>query len=480
MRNWLLLAMVGVVALVLAVHDIPLARHLEDVERDRLTTKLERDAFIIAGRVEEALDQGTASTDTGIQALVDRYAAEEDVRVVIVDGTATGVAGSDDVAMGEDFSNRDEITTALEDGNPNTGARYSNTLSEDLFFVAVPVLSGNDVVGAVRLSAPEQVVSERANSRVRGLFGVALISLSIAVFVAWILARRVTRPLRRLEGATADLARGDLTARAPTDDGPREIRALAGSFNSMADRLEQLVDRQREFASTASHQLRTPLTALRLRLEQLASRGADDGTVDAALAETDRLRRTIEGLLLLSRAEGSAVGSEPVDLAAAAAERADHWRPLADEQGVRIELTGPTHAMVRAVPGAVDQIIDNLIDNALEVSPEQSVLRLDVRPEPDFTELHVIDEGPGLDEELRSRAFDRFWRGDDSAPGGSGLGLPIVRQLVAAGDGTAELRRAGSGGIDATVRFRTSHAPASGNAASGAWRDRGVEVPGRK
>lgn len=467
MRKRLLLAMVGVVALVLAVHDFPLAGYLESVERDRLTTKLERDAFIIAGRAEEALEEGTATTDTAVQALVDRYAVEEDVRVVIVDRDATGVAGSDDVAIGQDFSNRDELTTALVSGNPSTGARYSNTLGEDLFFVAVPVLSGNDVVGAIRLSAPEQVVTERANSRVRGLLVVALISLAIAVFVAWILARGVTRPLRRLEAATSDLARGNLSARAPTDDGPAEIRALAGSFNSMANRMEQLIARQRDFAGTASHQLRTPLTALRLRLEQLAMHDEVDGdAVEAALAETDRLGRTIEGLLLLSRAEDTAVGTEPVDLAAVAAERAGYWRPLADERDVRIELMGPSGANVLAVPGATDQIIDNLVDNALEVSPAGSMLTIDVRPAREFTELHVIDQGPGLEDADRARAFERFWRGDGATSGGSGLGLSIVQQLAAAGDGSAELRSADSGGIDAVVRFPTTDLPAAARVAT--------------
>lgn len=457
MRKRLLLAMVGVVALVLAVHDIPLARYLDDVERDRLTTKLERDAFILAGRVGKALEDGTATADTGIQALVDRYAVEEDVRVVVVDRNASGVAGSDDVAIGQDFSNREEITEVLRQGDPRTGSRFSESLGEDLFFVAVPVLAGNDVVGVVRISAPDDVVTDRANSRVRGLIGVALISLGIAVFVAWMLARSATRPLRRLEAATSELARGNLAARAPTDEGPPEIRSLARSFNTMASRTEQLVARQRDFASTASHQLRTPLTALRLRLEQLASHEAvDPATVEAAIDETDRLGRTIEGLLLLSRAEDAAAPPEAVDLAEAAAERAEYWRPLADEADVRIGVGGPSSATVLAVPGAVDQILDNLIDNALDVSPPHSTLTVEVRPDGEFTELHVIDQGPGLNEEQLARAFDRFWRGEHASPGGTGLGLSIVRQLAMAGDGTAELRRGESGGVDAVVRFRTA------------------------
>ena len=457
MRNRLLLVLVGVVALVLAVHDIPLAGHLERVERDRLNTRLERDAFILAGRAEKALDNGTAVLDPSLTAIVSRYSFEEDVRVAIVDAQATGVVGSDENVVGQDFSNRPEFTEALA-GRPTTGERFSATLGEALFFVAVPVLSGDEVVGAVRLSAPERVVSEQAASNVRGLLAVALISLMIAVAVAVIFALSITRPISRLQRATDQLAAGDLSTRANDADGPPEIRALAGSFNSMAGRLGQLVDRQRAFAGTASHQLRTPLTALRLRLEQLAQQVEGDGeathTVDEALVETDRLHRMIEGLLALTRAEDAAVGPVEVDLSAVVKNRADHWAPLAEERSVDIVCSTPDDIRVLAVTGAVEQIIDNLVDNALEVSPPGSTLQIQVMGGTHVVELHVIDEGPGMSADDRARAFDRFWRGPGSATGGSGLGLAIVHQLVAAGDGTAELHPSPTGGIDAAVRFR--------------------------
>lgn len=458
MRNRLLLVLVGVVALLLAVHDIPLAGHLERVERDRLVTGLERDAFIMAGRAEEALEDGTASDEPVLRSMVARYSREEDVRVVIADADGIGVVGSDANVIDEDFTNRPEIEEALG-GAPTTGERFSMTLDEDLFFVAVPVLSGDDVVGVVRLTAPEQAVSDRAADRVRGLLAVALISLLIAVAVAALFARSITRPIKRLQKATDQLAFGDLDTRADDTDGPPEVRALAGSFNSMAGRLGQLVERQRAFAGTASHQLRTPLTALRLRLEQLSYQLEDDDeanqTVEAALFETDRLHRMIEGLLALSRAEDAAVGPVEVDLSAIVRERAEHWAPLADERAVGIVVAVPDGVTALAVAGAVEQIVDNLVDNALEVSPPGSTLRLEVGAGTHVAELHVIDEGPGLPAEDRRRAFERFWRAPDSAAGGSGLGLAIVHQLVAAGDGTAELRAAPSGGIDAVVQFRT-------------------------
>lgn len=458
MRTRLLLVMVGVVAIVLFVHDVPLARHLERVERDRLTTGLERDAFILAGRAEEALEAGTTGSDPVIRAIVARFNAEEGVRVAIVDSDLVGVLGSDADVAGEDYSNRPEMQQALT-GAPDTGERFSQTLGEDLFFVAVPVLSGDEIVGVVRLSAPERVVADRVNGKVRGLTVVAGISLLIAVAVAWLFARSVTRPLDELEAATDQLASGDLGARANNAEGPPEVRRLADSFNSMASRLQRLVDQQRSFAGDASHQLRTPLTALRLRLEQAAmSVEAGDPAAEAieeALNETERLRRMIEGLLVLSRAEDTSSAIEVTDVGAITRDRAEYWRPLAQERGVSIVVESPMSIEARAVAGGVEQIVDNLIDNALEVSPDGATLRLVIEQLDGSVALHVIDEGPGLGEEQRERAFERFWRSKDAAVGGSGLGLAIVRQLAAAGEGSAVLREAPGGGIDAVVTLRS-------------------------
>ena len=110
---------------------------------------------------------------------------------------------------------------------------------------------------------------------------------------------------------------------------------------------------------------------------------------------------------------------------------------------------------VLAVAGGIEQIIDNLVDNAVEVSPRASRLTVSVTPHDRDIELHVVDEGPGMSDDDREHAFDRFWRGADATPGGSGLGLAIAQQLVAAGDGEIELRPASTGGTDAVVTLRS-------------------------
>ena len=457
MRTRLIAVLVGVVVLVLAVQDIPLASYLRSVERDRLVTRLERDAFVLAGRVEEVLEFGGTGNTDRLESLVERYETTEDVRVVVIDVAGAAVLGPS-FDVGEDFTNRPEILDALA-GRPVTGERVSTTLGTDLFYVAVPVISGNTTVGAVRITAPASTISGAVNSRLAGLGAVVLISVVIAVIAAFALAGAITRPITRLTATTRRLAAGDLSDRADEDSGPPEVRSLARSFNTMVGRLEQMVDRQRGFAGTASHQLRTPLTALRLRLESAAV--ADEQQLgdhlEAALAETDRLGRIIEGLLVLSRAEGADVTLERSDARAVIRERCEHWEPLADEHEVRLVVAIDDAPMpVLVVPTALEQIIDNYIDNALDVAPRGSTITVGAEPVDDGMEIRVRDEGPGLSAEERAEAFGRFWRAEGANPGGTGLGLAIVRQLAESSGGRAELRHGPDGGLEAVVFLRGS------------------------
>jgi signal transduction histidine kinase len=220
----------------------------------------------------------------------------------------------------------------------------------------------------------------------------------------------------------------------------------------MAARIESLVDAQRSFVADASHQLRTPLTAMRLRLENLADTASaeDKPGVEAAITEIHRLSRLVDGLLAIARAEAGTTHAEAIDLAAIAIERTDAWEALATESGVELTLTTPATAPARAVPGAVEQILDNLLANALDATPAGRAVAVVVTDQENVWELHVRDEGHGMAKENLERAFDRFY--SRGKPGkGSGLGLAIVRQLTVAGGGEVELRTAPGGGVDAVV-----------------------------
>ena len=223
----------------------------------------------------------------------------------------------------------------------------------------------------------------------------------------------------------------------------------------MADRLDELVTSQRRFVADASHQLRTPLTALQLRLETLDPQS--EATRDAALDEVARLTRLVDGLLSLARAEGARPVREPVSITAVLAERHDAWLPLATEQRVRIDLDSSESVSITAelVPGHLEQILDNLIDNALDVSPPDSTVILRSARVGPYVEIHVIDEGPGMTDEERRDAFAPFWQSATGRrTGSSGLGLAIAQQLARASQGSLRLDRSPRGGIDAVVRFR--------------------------
>jgi signal transduction histidine kinase len=432
---------------VLVVLEIPLGIFYQQRAMSGLEHDVERDATVLAGYYEEPLEQGTAPDPTPAQA----YARRTGVRVVVVDHAGTSLIDTSGPA-GRDFASRPEIAAALQ-GRRAAGTRYSETLGTDLLYVAVPVSSGGEVHGAVRLTMDKSQTNALVRRYWLGLAGIAVVVLVAIGGIGWALARSVTRPLRRLDAAAARFATGDLAPSEPDPSAPAEIAVLGETMNSMARRLDRLLSEQREFVADASHQLRTPLTALRLRLENLQSATGDPQQQDelgAALEETERLGGLVEGLLRLARAE-EAGETQIVDLAALAADRVDTWSAMAEAAGVTLELEAPGGAVdAAAVAGGVEQVLDNLIDNAVGVSPAGARVLVAVTRGAAMHELTVQDHGPGLSDELKERALDRFWRADRSTPG-TGLGLPIAAALADASGGSLELRDAPGGGLSAVV-----------------------------
>jgi len=454
--------MVGLVGVVLVAHDVPLALHLSQIERDRLTTAIERDAFTIGGKISPTLPLDDLERHSAIDAVLEEYRQTNSGIVVVVDSNGYLLSSTEtSVAIGTDYAGRPEIATALL-GDPSSGTRLSNTLGGDLVYVAVPVLSGAEVLGAVRITFPKSVVDKSVRDQLQGLLLAAGVSIAMAIVVALLFARTVSKPLDNLRATTDILASGDLTATA-TEKGPGETRQLARSFNVMAKRLGGLMDRQRSFAGDASHQLRTPLTALRLRLEQASELITSSPElaqihIDEALNETDRLTHLTEQLLRLARAEGAVLEKENIDVSEIVRDRAQEWQYLADERDVEIIVQAPDNLMVDANQLAVREIIDNYMDNALEVAPPRSQITLTVLALVDVVEIVVSDSGRGMSQQQRERAFDRFWRADvdSNRRTGSGLGLAIVAQLAQASGLRVELRESPNRGVDAVVGIPNS------------------------
>ncbi|MEP7113196.1 MAG: HAMP domain-containing sensor histidine kinase [Ilumatobacteraceae bacterium] len=458
MRWRLIAAFVGVTIVILAAQDIPLARYLRTVETERVIASIQRDAFILAGTSEDALSGEGAHDQDALQSTVDIYRSRTNALVVVTDklGFAVVVSG-DQARRGNDYSTRPEIAAALA-GTPTSGRRASDTLGGDIVYVAVPVLSGALPVGVVRLTYPAARIDDRVSDKVRGIILVGLISLSAAAIAAMLMAMTIVRPLRRLQRATEQFAAGNFETRAVIDEGAPEIRGLATSFNSMTEKISTLVERQRSFAGDASHQLRTPLTALRLQLERAAVNiDADPDTarsdIEAASEETERLQRLVEGLLMLARADQGSLATETVDVADIVTERAAIWAPLADDRGVTVVAGRISSLTARAVPGALEQIVDNYIDNALNVSGPGNEITVSALSDNGWASIHVADRGPGMAADQLQHAFDRFWRASSAGHEGSGLGLAIVRQLAEASGGDVALANRADGGLDASVRL---------------------------
>ena len=383
---------------------------------------------------------------------------------MIVDAAGLLVADSDPPANAQgagqrSFASRPEIARALR-GRESTGTRHSDTLGIDLLYVAVPVASGGEVHGAVRVTYPLSFVSDRVRRNWLVLAGTGGVVLVAVFLVSLWLARSVTRPLADLEHAAARLGNRDLAARAPVHSGPPEVRLLAEEFNATATQLQELVGAQQAFVADASHQLRTPLAALRLRLENLEDEvdGSAAEDVEGARAEVQRLTRLVDGLLTLARAEQGASAPADIDVGSVMSGRRDAWAAFTDERAVRVELRIEPGLHARATPGRLEQVLDNLLNNALEVAPAGTAITLAARAHSGLIEIRVTDAGPGMSDEEMARAFDRFWRstGSRRENAGFGLGLSIVRQLVAADGGQVELERSAPGGLAVVMHLRAA------------------------
>ncbi|WP_033341138.1 sensor histidine kinase [Catenuloplanes japonicus] len=331
--------------------------------------------------------------------------------------------------------------------------------------VAVPVNDGGAVLGAIVTVSPTRDNRGAVTVAWLELGVLGLVAVAVCVLAAFWLAGWVLRPVTRLDAVTHEITAGDGGARVHPGVGPPELRRLSAGFNEMADAVAESLERQRSFVAHASHQLRNPLTVLRLRVESLGMYLDDDDAREDhrfALEETDRFAGMLDGLLSLARAERGRHDTETVDAVAVTLNRERAWRPLTELRGITLRVTVPERPRpIDAVATALDQVLDALIDNALKFTPGGGRVEVTVASRDGGVEVTVCDTGPGMTEEQCRRATERFWR----APGaqnvdGAGLGLPIVTVLVEASGGRLTLSPAATGGLEARIWWRPSTLPA--------------------
>ena len=418
---------------------VPLAVNLNQ----RATLELETEALIQAQGIAARIGaENMEVRNRGVlESLVRESAALVGGRVIVVDADGILIADSAGrLNLGENYANgaRPEIDAALS-GQPDSQIRFSEELGMDLLATGVPIQDEQFLVGAVRITKPMSEVRSQTRRATLGLLAVALAGLASGLLLAWALASSFARPLRRLADASERLGAGDLSARSERVRGAEEIQQLGRSFDEMADRLERTVRAQREFVANASHQLRTPLTGMKLRLES-AIDDADDPDVrrqlEAAELEVDRMAEIVDRLLVMARQieEGQPTN---VDLGDALTRAVGRWEERASQRGASL-LTRGDGGDAQANPTDVDQILDNLLDNAIAYAPGEIVLET-ARVDGAYV-VSVQDRGPGIQAEERERVTDRFYRGRAAPTGGSGLGLAIARELAEKWGGSLDVR----------------------------------------
>ncbi len=263
----------------------------------------------------------------------------------------------------------------------------------------------------------------------------ATVAALIALLMVQVLARGMTSPLRSMERAVTAMADGDLTIRVEASSSD-EVGRLATAFNLMADELAEVDRQRRELVANVSHELRTPISALRATLENVV-----DGVVEpepellrTMLAQTERLQRLVAQLLDLSRLEsgGTPLHREPFSVAELVEAVADEATLHSPAITLRLHVE-PPDLILDGDPERLHQVLANLVDNAARFTPDGGEIAIDARRRDDRIRLCVIDQGPGISPDARTRVFERFYRTDEarsSDDGGSGLGLAIARWIV--------------------------------------------------
>ena len=442
MTRRLVLAMTLLVAVVAIALAVPMAVVVAKDQRAVFVSSLEVDTLAAASLLSSEPSSEWSST-------VETVAQQTVARVVVVDDSRNLLADSDNSALDRSFD-RPEIDAALA-GSLTSDVRPSATVGEDLRFVAAPVVQDLGVVAAVRLSLPESIVDEEVRETARWLVVFVLSVIVAAGLIAWLLARSIAAPLRDLALVAHDLP-DDLQQRAEEDRGPAEVRAVAKALNSTSRRLSGILQRTQRVAADASHHLRTPLTGVRLRLEAIEET-SDDPSVQAearaATAEVDRLNRRIDQVLALARTDAAQAPVERQDASAAVAARVAAASAMFEERELRLSAMIEPGLAVSAPSGVMARIIDELLGNAISYAATQ--VEVTMRQHGRDVVLSVADDGPGVPAGEREAVFERFTRGTSAVPGGSGLGLALVRESVVGLGGTAWAELSSWGGLQVVL-----------------------------
>jgi signal transduction histidine kinase len=394
------------------------------------------------------------STDAVLGSVVDSpplraFALPEDAQIKVLDQYGHPLAGTNP-------------GTTL--GPPTKGIHQVGELS----VATEPITAAGSLPAFVQYARPDSGVNDTV-ARLWFFLGAGVLGGTLLAFLAGLaVADRAMRPIKALTGLARQItSTRDPSKRIPVPVTDDEVGELARTMDGMLEALdeahserEQSLERQREFVADASHELRTPLTSIQANLELLQAEavGSEDDrhAVDSALSSTRRMSGLVSDLLLLARADaGRRVATTHMDLAAIAAGALEEVQPLAGGRRLESQLERPLP--LQGNPDELHRLVRNLLENAVRHTPEQTTVELTARRDGDEALLEVLDDGPGIPEEMEDQVFDRFVRGDGPADtaggGGSGLGLAIVRAVAESHGGSVSAGKSTYGGARFSIRL---------------------------
>ncbi|MFI2296303.1 ATP-binding protein [Isoptericola sp. NPDC019571] len=410
------------------------------------------DRLADAGYLVITARQSLAADDPAIvEGDLDRYREAYGVAAAVVDQSGVTWATN-----GLDPQEVDERQAALA-GRRGEADLSSLPWKADRVVVAEPVYDGGDLVGAVVTVSDADEVSRSIWSSWGILVAAGLAMCVLAVVIAHRTAGWVLRPVRAVDTAMGEIGRGRLDARIPPSTGPPELREVITRFNAMAGQVEHSMHRQQEFVSNASHELRNPLNALMLRVEDLALSTPPEHATEVAhvRAEAVRMAHILDALLLLADDANLAAGAHPLDVAGLVARRVESWRLVA--VGRELTFADPGDgAWAELNPIVLECAFDAVLDNAVKFSPDGGRVDVSVTAPAvpgGAVEVVVRDHGAGVPPEELDRLAERFWRSPGhSTVRGSGLGLAIASELLATGGGGLRLGLPDGGGLEVRLR----------------------------
>lgn len=455
LRVLLPLLVFGLIAVVAVL--IPVAQSIADSRTQQLA--LQRTAALdqVVQRARTALVQGDAE---GLQSYLERFHAVYAESVLVLDESADAVASAGDLVRDAQV---DELVTAASRALPQLSLPRVVPWGPSTALVAVPVIAAGDLSTGVVVLRVDLRGAQTDVARAWALIvviGVLLLSALMGASLLW--TRWILRPVRALDAAVADVtAHRDPAPLRPT--GPPELRRLSRAFVTMTAEVENSLEQQRGFVADASHQLRTPLAAIRLRIDGLPREGEAADDLAAVDDDLDRLEYTVERMLTLANAEHRASAqSQGRDVArdegalrectVTARELVSRHLDRLTAAGLRVVVDAGTGVTIPCGRADLDEMIDVLLDNAAKYAGAGATVQVSLTQDADGIRLIVEDSGTRLADDDLARMGTRFWRaGRDATQTGSGLGLAIVAQLMRAAGGRLELDRSSRGGLAARL-----------------------------